>query len=76
MSVIARRIKTQYPGSFQSADASTVPLRDFVVGPVRPALLVLFAAVGFLLLIVCVNVANLLLVRVTYAGISEWDQLQ
>jgi putative ABC transport system permease protein len=65
MSAIAHRIKAQYPDPFQSSDASTISLHDSIVGSVRPALLILFAAVGFLLLIVCVNVANLLLVHVT-----------
>ena len=68
ISAIAQRIKQQYPDPFQSRDASTVLLESYLVGQVRPALLVLFAAVGFLLLIVCVNVANLLLVRVTARG--------
>jgi len=65
LSGIARRIKQQYPGPFQSEDASSISLYSHIVGEVRPALLILFAAVGFLLVIVCVNVANLLLVRVS-----------
>jgi putative ABC transport system permease protein len=62
---IARRLKQQYPGPFQGKDASVASLYAHIVGDVRPALVMLFGAVGFLLLIVCVNVANLLLVRVT-----------
>lgn len=65
VSGIARRLKRQYPNPFQNEDASIVSLYSHIVGEVRPALLILFAAVGFLLLIVCVNVANLLLVRVS-----------
>lgn len=68
ISSIGRRLKQQYPSPFQSEDASTVSLSSHMVSQVRPALLVLFAAVGFLLLIVCVNVANLLLVQVTARG--------
>ncbi len=62
---IERRIKRQYPSPFQGKDASVVSLRSHIVGDVRAPLLMLFGAVGFVLLIVCVNVANLLLVRVT-----------
>lgn len=65
LSTIERRIKQQHPSPFQSKDAAVVPLLVHVGGEVRRPLLMLFAAVGFLLLIVCVNVANLLLVRVT-----------
>ena len=43
--------------------AQITPIRDFLFGPTRPYLVSLLAAVGFILLIACVNVANLLLVR-------------
>ncbi|MBZ5593226.1 MAG: ABC transporter permease [Acidobacteriia bacterium] len=65
VSIMERRIKQQYPDAFQSADASVVSLASHLTGSVRTPLVVLFAAVGLLLLIVCVNVSNLLLVRVT-----------
>jgi putative ABC transport system permease protein len=62
---IERGIKQRYPSPFQGKDAAVVSLASHVAGEVRRPLLMLFGAVGFLLLIVCVNVANLLLVRVT-----------
>jgi len=65
---IERRIKEQYPSPFQGKDAAVVSLTSHVAGEVRRPLLMLFGAVGFLLLIVCVNVANLLLVRVAARG--------
>ena len=62
---IARALKEQYPSPFMAKDALVIPLDRHIVGEVRPTLLTLFAAVGFVLLIVCVNVANLLMVRVS-----------
>ncbi len=64
-SFIAARLRQEYPSTNAGIDFTLIPLHEFLTDSVHTALIVLFVAVGFLLLIACANVGNLVLTRST-----------
>ena len=82
MNTIAGQIADEYPDFNRYWGANVVPVRDQISGDLRPALLILFGAVAFVLLISCANVSSLLLARAaarereiavrTAIGASPW----
>jgi putative ABC transport system permease protein len=66
LDAIGRRLQAEFPDQNGGWDVRSAPLQTVVVGEIRTPLLVLLGAVALVLLLACVNVANLLLARATF----------
>ena len=65
VSSIGKQLKQEHAKDMDAVDFALTPQHEYLVGNVRGALVMIFVAVGFLLLVACANVANLLLAQVT-----------
>ena len=65
LSALAKQLKQEHGKDIDAVDFAVVPQQEFMVGNVRNALMMILVAVGFLLLVACANVANLLLAQAT-----------
>jgi putative ABC transport system permease protein len=65
LSAIFRQIKQENGNEADAVDIAAIPLHEFTVGDTKNMLLIVLAAVGFLLMVACANVANLLLAQAT-----------
>lgn len=65
VSTIGKQLKREYGKDVDAVDFIAISQQEYMVGNVRSVLLMIFAAVGFLLVVACANVANLLLAQVT-----------